>query len=202
MIYRFDAIRGTLEANGPLFCKLHPGSGPRHLSFHPNGRRVYVINELDSTLAALSFNPGKGSLQEIETVSTLPETFTGFSTTAEVEVHPDGRFVYGSNRGHDSIGVFRIDGDPGALVPVAFIATKGKTPRHFAIDPTGRYLFAANQDSDTIILFHIDKENGSLSETGTVVKISNLYVSYSCRSDNDPSDRTGKPLMFIPVKFF
>jgi 6-phosphogluconolactonase len=172
VIYRFDAVKGTLEANDPPFFKLHPGAGPRHLSFHPDGRRVYLINELDSSLTALSFDPAKGSLQEIGTVSTLPDSFTGFSTTAEVEVHPDGRYVYGSNRGHDSVTVFRIEESQGTAETISFISTEGKNPRHFAIDPTGGYLFAANQDSDSIVLFRIDRKSGGLTETGTVLQTS------------------------------
>ncbi len=169
MIYRFNAVNGTLEANDPPFFRARPGSGPRHLSFHPNGRLAYLINELDSSLTALSFDPGKGILRETDTVSTLPGSYKGFSTAAEVQVHPNGKFVYGSNRGHDSIAVFRIDDSRGAVEAAGFVPAGGKTPRYFAIDPTGRCLFAANQDSGNIVLFRIDAESGRLSETGTVL---------------------------------
>jgi 6-phosphogluconolactonase len=168
-IYRLDAARGVLTANDPPYCKFAPGAGPRHLSFHPNGRLVYQINELNSTLTSLGYDPGQGRLQEIETVSTLPPDFTGSSITAEVEVHPNGKFVYGSNRGHDSIAVFAIGEGKQALTPVEYVPTQGKTPRHFALDPTGKYLFAANQDSDNIVVFRIDQKTGKLSSAGTVL---------------------------------
>jgi 6-phosphogluconolactonase len=169
MIYRFNAVNGTLEPNDPPFFRVHPGSGPRHLSFHPNGRLAYLINELDSSLTALAFDPDTGILREINTVSTLPGSYTGFNTTAEVQVHPNGKFVYGSNRGDDSIAVFRSDDSRGTMKAVGFVPTAGKTPRYFAIDPTGRFLFAANQDSGNIVLFRIDAESGRLSKTGTVL---------------------------------
>jgi 6-phosphogluconolactonase len=170
MIYRFDAGKGTLKLNDPSFVKLLPGSGPRHLSFHPGGRLVYLINELDSTLTAFAYNPERGSLREIQTLSTLPLRFEGASITAEVEVHPDGKYVYGSNRGHDSIAVFAIQGKEGSLKPVEHVPTQGKTPRQFAIDPTGSFLFAANQNSDEIVLFRIDRKTGRLTSADTVLK--------------------------------
>ncbi len=173
MIYRFNGVNGTLTANDPAFAKLTPGAGPRHLSFHPNGRYVYVINELVSTLTAFAYDEDHGSLRELETISTLPMGFTGNNTTAEVEAHPDGDFVYGSNQGHDSIAVFAIKGEKGILEPVEYVSTQGKTPRQFAIDPTGDYLFAANQDSGEIVVFHIDRTTGTLSPTGKTLKVPN-----------------------------
>ena len=171
MIYRFDAANGTLRLNDPPFSKLPPGSGPRHLSFHPKGRLAYQINELNSTLTAFAYDPARGSMREIATSSTLPPGFAGVSTTAEVEVHPDGKYVYGSNRGHDSIAVFAIDGRKGKLKSVEHVSTKGKTPRQFAIDPTGDYLFAANQNSNEVVIFRIDRKTGRLSATGEVLQI-------------------------------
>jgi 6-phosphogluconolactonase len=173
MIYRFDIGKGTLSPNDPAFVKLNPGSGPRHLAFHPNGRFVYLINELSSTLTAFAYDSDRGSLREIETISTLPQTFSGANTTAEVAVHPDGTFIYGSNRGHDSIAVFAIKADKSIVEPVEYVSTKGKTPRNFAIDPTGDYLFAANQNSGEIVVFRIDRVKGKLAATGEILKVPN-----------------------------
>ena len=169
--FRFQPATGTLTSIGLMAETVHPS----FLVIHPNRRFLYAvneissINELDSSLTALSFDPGKGILKEIDTVSILPGSYKGFSTTAEVQVHPNGKFVYGSNRGHDSIAVFRIDDSRGTVEAAGFVPAGGKTPRYFAIDPTGRYLFAANQDSGNIVLFRVDAENGRLSETGTVL---------------------------------
>jgi 6-phosphogluconolactonase len=171
LIYRFDSAKGSLAANDPPFVKLSAGAGPRHISFHPNGRFVYQINELNSTLTAFAYDADGGSLREVETISTLPQGFSGNSTTAEVAVHPDGTFVYGSNRGHDSIAVFAIKGDKCILEPVEYVSTRGKTPRQFAIDPTGNYLFAANQNSGEIVVFRIDRTTGKLTATDGVLKV-------------------------------
>ena len=171
MIYRLDAATGKLEANDPPFAGLDPGSGPRHLAFHPNGRFVYQINELNSTITTFVYDPVLGTLRDSATLSTLPSGFKGASTTAEIEVHPNGKFLYASNRGHDSIAVFAVKGNGGRLEPIEFVPTKGKTPRQFAIDPTGNYLFAANQHSDEVILFRIDPTRGTLTATGAVLKI-------------------------------
>lgn len=169
MIYRFNSTTGVLEANDPPFAKLSPGSGPRHLSFHPNGRFAYGINELSSRITAFFYEREHGSLREIGSISTLPKDYVGFSTAAEIEMHPDGKFLYGSNRGHDSIAVVAV-GDGDMLNPVEHVSAQGKTPRQFAIDPTGNYLFAANQNSEEVILFRIDRGTGRLAFTGTVLK--------------------------------
>jgi 6-phosphogluconolactonase len=168
-VYRYDGARGTLVANDPPAAKVAPGAGPRHFAFHPNGRAAYVINELDSTVTAFRYDPEKGILTETQAVSTLPSGFTGKSWTAEVVVHPSGKFLYGSNRGHDSIAIFAIDAS-GKLTVVGHQPTQGKTPRNFAVDPTGRFLLAANQDSNTIVLFRIDRQRGRLEPTGDVVE--------------------------------
>jgi 6-phosphogluconolactonase len=173
MIYRFDLVKGTLKANDPAFIKLNPGSGPRHLFFNPNGQFVYGINELSSTLTAFAYDSDRGSLREIETISTLPGDFSGENIAAEIEVHAEGRFVYASNRGHDSIAVFAIKAGKSIVEPVEYVSTQGKTPRHFAIDPTGNYLFAANQNSGEVIVFRIDRETGKLTATGQILKIPN-----------------------------
>jgi 6-phosphogluconolactonase len=169
--YRFDADAGKLGAAAGAGAAAKPGAGPRHLDFHPDGRRAYVINELDSTLTALAYDPATGSMQPTGTASTLPAGHTGANSCADVHVAPSGRFVYGSNRGHDSIAVFAIDAAGGAPVPVQHQSTLGRTPRNFAIDPAGRFLIAANQDSDSLVVFAIDPSSGRLSPVGDPVDV-------------------------------
>jgi 6-phosphogluconolactonase len=171
LVYRLDTARGTLTPHERPWTQSRAGAGPRHLDFHPNGRWVYVINELDSTLDAFTFDQDTGALERLQSVSTLPEGFHGSNTTADVHVAPSGRFVYGSNRGHDSIAVFAVDGQTGQLSPVAHTSTQGRTPRNFAIDRTGTWLFAANQDSDTIVPFRIDPHRGTLEQAGAPVSV-------------------------------
>jgi 6-phosphogluconolactonase len=171
-VYRFDAAKGTLAPNDSPFAKVNPGAGPRHLAFHPNGKFAYVINEMQSTVTAFSYEPVSGVLHELQTISTLPKDFTGENTDAEVEVHPSGKFLYASNRGHDTIAVYAIDAHKGTLTQIADVPTQGKTPRNFAIDPTGSYLWAANQDSDSIVLFRINPNTGLLAPTGQVLEVS------------------------------
>jgi 6-phosphogluconolactonase len=170
MIYRFDAAHGTLSPGEPSAASVTPGAGPRHFAFHPNGRFAYVINEMGSTVTAFRYDARKGELTSIQTISTLPAGFTGSTTTAEVQVHPSGRFLYGSNRGHDSIAIFTIDPETGKLTAVGHQPTQGKTPRNFGIDPTGTYLIAANQDSDTLVVFRIDRDSGRLHQVGEPVE--------------------------------
>jgi 6-phosphogluconolactonase len=148
-----------------------PAAGPRHAAFHPGGRHFYVINELSSTVSAFSYDPATGALSELQTLSTLPAGYAGPSFTAEIAVRPDGKFLYGSNRGHDSIAIFAIDPASGRLTPAGHQSTLGKRPRNFAIDPTGAYLLAANQDSDTIAVFRIDKTSGGLTAVGAPVGV-------------------------------
>jgi 6-phosphogluconolactonase len=171
MVYRFDPRRGMLEPNKAPWIKMKPGAGPRHLAFHPGGKFSFLINELDSTLSALSYDGRKGTFKELQIVSTLPERFHGESTCADVQVSPSGAFVYGSNRGHDSIVIFKIDQRTGRLTYVGHEPTRGKTPRHFGIDPTGRFLIAANQDTDTIVTFRIEPKTGKLLPTGHVTEV-------------------------------
>ena len=170
-IYRFDVAKGSLAPNDPPFAQVKPGSGPRHLAFHTSGRFVYVLNELNSTLSVFSYDPRQGALKESQTLSTLPADFNGESSGAEVEVHPTGRFVYSSNRGHDSIAVFAVNRESGALTPVQYALTHGKEPRTFAIDPSGSYLLAANRQSDTVTVFTIDYNTGRLSPAGEPFRI-------------------------------
>ncbi len=173
LIYRLDPERGALPPHDPPQASFPPGSGPRHLAFHPSpgASYAYVINELASTLTACAWDGARGTLRPIQTVSTLPAGFTGRSHCADVHVAPSGRFVYGSNRGHDSIVIFAIDPATGALTYVGHEATGGRTPRNFAIDPAGAFLFAANQESDTIVTFRIDGETGRLAPTGQVTNV-------------------------------
>lgn len=173
LVYRFDAGRGTLKPNEPPAAKVKPGSGPRHFAFHPSGRFAYVINEMALTITAFRYDDASGTLSEVQTVSTLPEATehkNSFST-AEVQVHPSGKFVYGSNRGHDTIACFSVDSETGRLTPIGHASSGGKTPRNFGIDSTGRYLLAANQDSGNILVLAIDPSTGKLTSTGNEIKI-------------------------------
>lgn len=161
-VYRLDPEAATLERNSPAFARVSPGSGPRHLAFHPNGSVVYVINEMASTITVFRYQPEEGALLEIATESTLPEGFEGRNSTAEVVVEAGGKYLYGSNRGHDSIAVFSIDQESGKLAPVQHRSTEGRTPRNFCLSPDGRFLLAANQRSDNIVVFPIDADTGKL----------------------------------------
>ncbi len=168
---RFDPAASTLTPNEPPFARVAPGSGPRHVAFDPGGRYLYAINEMQSTIAAFAYDPDRGALSLFQTVSTLPEGFRGESTTAEIAVHPSGKFLYGSNRGHDTIAGFAIDPASGRLRPIAHTPTGGKTPRNFAIDPSGRFLLAANQDSGTVVVFRVDAGSGRLDPVGPQVEV-------------------------------
>jgi 6-phosphogluconolactonase len=165
-VYQFDPTRGALEAHDPPAATLAPGAGPRHFAFHPTGRWAYVISELQSTVTTFAYDGTRGRLTTAQTVSTLPADFTGASTTAEIVVHPSGRFAYGSNRGHDSLAVFAVSPDDGTLRPVEHVPTQGRTPRNFAVDPTGRTLWVANQGTDNLVLFRVDPDTGRLTPTG------------------------------------
>jgi 6-phosphogluconolactonase len=171
LVYRFDPTRGTLAPNDPPFATVKPGSGPRHFAFHPQGRFAYVINEMGNTVTAFAYNGASGTLEELQTISTLPKGFSGQNDTAEVQVHPSGKFLYGSNRGHDSIAVFAIDGNKGTLQMVQIQSTQGKCPRNFGIDPSGKYLLAANEKSAKVVVFRIDSQTGRLSPTGKNVEV-------------------------------
>ncbi|MEX0762428.1 MAG: lactonase family protein [Dehalococcoidia bacterium] len=171
MIYQLDLTQGKLRPNDEPWTEVTAGAGPRHFDFHPNGRYAYVINELDSTMSALRYDNRKGALEVMQTESTLPADFSGRSHCADVHVSPSGRFVYGSNRGHDSIVIFAIDEGTGRLTYVGHEPTQGETPRNFLIDPTGTFLLAANQNSGNIVTFRIDPQNGTLSPTGHVAGV-------------------------------
>jgi 6-phosphogluconolactonase len=169
LIYRLDAEKGTLTPHEPPFAKLPPGSGPRHLALHPRGF-AYVINELLNTVTVFKHDSAAGTLTEIETVPTLPEGFSGKSSTAEVFIHPNGKYLYGSNRGHDSIVSYQI-ADDGRLTLIEHTPSQGKSPRSFALDPTGKFLLAAHQDTDNIVVFRIDAATGKLTPTGHNAKV-------------------------------
>ena len=170
MTYRFDSQRGMLEPHAAPWIKMKPGAGPRHLAFHPGGRFAYLVNELDSTVAALSYDAA-GAFGHLQTVATIPDGVDVASTCADIQMSPSGTFVYTSNRGHDSIVVHRIDPRAGTLGYVSHASTLGRTPRSFGIEPGGRFLVAANQDSDTIVSFRIDPDSGELTPTGHVARV-------------------------------
>ncbi|MGZ4816960.1 MAG: lactonase family protein [Terriglobales bacterium] len=171
LVYKFDATKGSLAANDPPFAKLDAGAGPRHFALHPSGKFAYVVTEMHSSVTAFSADLSAGTFHPIQTISTLPKGFTGRNDDAEIEVHPSGKFLYASNRGHDTIAVFAIDRKKGTLTPVEDTPTQGKEPRHFAIDPTGAYLFAENQKSDNIVVFRIDRKTGRLTPAGQTLEV-------------------------------
>ena len=169
LVYRFDASRGAISAAPSPATALRTGSGPRHFALHPSRPWLFTINELSATITTFSWDPASGALAEKGSVPTRPAGVTG-GTTAEIAVHPNGRFVYGSNRGHDSVAVFSVGGD-GALTLVEHESTRGETPRNFALDATGRWLIAANQRSNTLAVFSIDQKTGALSPVGSLVSV-------------------------------
>jgi 6-phosphogluconolactonase len=165
-IYRFDPEKGILTPHNPPAASTAPGAGPRHLAFHPSGRFAYVINELDSTVTAFRYDATAGTLREIQTVTTVPSGFSGENYPAEVLAHPSGRFLYGSNRGHDSIVMYTIDPESGKLTLGGHVSSGGKGPRNFNTDPSGRWMIVGNQSSNNVIVLRIDTERGTLAPTG------------------------------------
>ena len=163
--------KGTIEKNSPSFKKVKPGAGPRHFAFHPNGKYAYVINELDCTVTAFAYQPASGTLTDIQTITTLPNGFDGSNSCAEVCVHPSGKFLYGSNRGHDSIVVYKIDSAKGTLTFVEHETADIKTPRNFNIDPTGKFCLVANQGSNSVVVFRINQKTGALKPTEHKISI-------------------------------
>ncbi|MDA0746326.1 MAG: lactonase family protein [bacterium] len=166
--YEMDLEAGKLTSVEP--AKAQAGCGPRHFDFHPNGRFAYLINELNSTTIVYAYDSSNGSMREIQTISTVPEGYTETNYCADIHVAPSGRFVYGSNRGHDSIVIFKVDEETGKLTTVGYEPTQGEYPRNFGIDPTGQFLLAANQNSDSIVVFRADSDSGTLTPTGQVVE--------------------------------
>lgn len=174
-VYQFNEKDGSLKPNDPPSTTLAPGSGPRHVKFHPNGRWVYVINEIASTVTAFNWNSTNGTLAEFQTVTTLPADFKGTSTCAEIEVHPNGKFLYGSNRGHDSLAVFAVDEKTGKLTLIEHVPSGGKTPRNFAFDPTGKWILCTNHGSNNAVVFSVDENTGRLTQTGQPVPVPNPF---------------------------
>jgi YVTN family beta-propeller protein len=170
-VYRLDTARGKLVPGTSPDVASRAGAAPRHADFHPTRPYVYVINELDSTIGVYQFDGDRGALTPIQVHTTLPSSYTGNNTGAEIAVPPSGRFVYGSNRGHDSIAIFAIDQSTGLLTSVGWEPTQGRTPRFFGLDPSGTHLYAANQNSDTVVVFRIDQTTGKLTPTGETVKV-------------------------------
>ena len=168
-LYRLDTAHGKLIPAVPPHVVTRAGAAPRHVDVHPTRPFAYVINELDSTMSVFTYDGASGALRETQTVSTLPIDFSGKNSCAEVQVAPSGRFLYGSNRGHDSI--FAIDDQTGLLTSVGWEPTHGRTPRFFGLDPSGTQLYAANQGSDTIVIFDVNQATGRLTPTGETVKV-------------------------------
>lgn len=171
LIYHFDRQRGRLLENDPPFAPAAPGAGPRHIVFHPNGAFVYVIDEMGSTVMVFRYDGDRGALAKLQTISTLPGDFQGTNTAADIHVSPDGRFLYGSNRGHDSLAIFSIQSSTGRLTSVGYESTQGQIPRNFSIEPDGDFLLAANQNSDSIVVFRRNKHTGTLKATGETLQI-------------------------------
>jgi 6-phosphogluconolactonase len=170
LIYKLDPAKGTLAPNNPAFAATPAGGGPRHFAFHPSGRFAYNCNEITSSVTAHTYDAAKGALTEIQTISTLPEPTQG-NSTAEIQVHPSGKFVYCSNRGHDSLAIFTVDEKTGKLTAAGHQKTLGRTPRNFGIDPTGDYIIACNQNTDNVAVFKVDQSTGKLTQAGELVSI-------------------------------
>jgi 6-phosphogluconolactonase len=163
MIYAIDGEHGQLTPAEQPWVDAEPGSGPRHFAFHPDRRHAYLIQEMGSMITLFDYEEARGSLKPVQTISTLPQDYTGDSTCADIHVHPSGRFLYGSNRGHDSIAIFEIDEENGRLTALGHESTRGKTPRNFVLDAVGHFLYAANQDTHTVETFSIDQTTGLLT---------------------------------------
>ena len=169
--YKFDSANGTLTPTDPPTVKFDPGAGPRHLVFGPKAKFAYVIAEMSNTITVFSFDQRRGVLLPRQRISTLPKDFTGGSDASEIRMAPSGKFLYASNRRHDSIAVFAVDSQKGTLTPVEYAPTQGKIPRSFDIDPSGNFLLAANQKSDNIVVFRIDQSTGRLTPTGQTLNV-------------------------------
>jgi len=171
MVYDFDKNTGTLTHNPDLTVSVKPGSGPRHMVFHPSGRFAYLVTEMGAEVLVMDYDPASSRFTQKQYISTLPEGYEGFKSGAAIRISPDGKFLYASNRGHDSIAIFKIDQATGELTLVSHSSTYGQMPRDFALDPTGKFLIAANQNSDNVVSFSVNPETGELS------KIDELNIS-------------------------
>ena len=170
LTYPIDASKGMATTPSTV-AKIEPGSGPRHMAFAPKGKFAYLVSEMAATVTAFTYDPAKGSLKQLQTISMLPKDFTGAKGAAEIAIDPNGKFLYATNRGHDSLAVFAIDGKKGTLTSVDTVPTQGKNPRHFAIDPSGKFLLAENQDTTNVVEFRIDGKTGKLTPTGDKLDI-------------------------------
>ncbi len=170
-IYRLDSENAKLEPANPPFASLEPGAGPRHFVFSPDGHHGYCVNELDNTLAVFDWDSENGTLTPIQTITTLPKNFDGENTTAAIKVHPSGRFVIASNRGHDSLAVFKRDPNTGKLETVDVVSSGGVQPRDFSISPDGKWLLSAHQSSNSVVVFKLDPASGSLTPTGDALSL-------------------------------
>jgi 6-phosphogluconolactonase len=170
-IYRLNPNTGALTSNDPPFASVAPGSGPRHTTFDPRGRYVYAINQTANSIVRFGWDSDRGALTQFETVSTLPEGFKGENTGAEILMHPNGKFLYATNRGNNSVAVFSVQTDTGRLTPIQHISTQGKTPRNAEVDPTGKWLLVSNQDSNNAVVFRIDQSTGRLTKNGDPVPV-------------------------------
>lgn len=169
--YKIDHNAKTVSKTSQEAATFASGAGPRHMDFHPTKNIAYVINELNSTVTVFSYNPSNGALTELQTISTLPTGFSGNNSTADIHVHPNGKFLYGSNRGHNSIVSFSIDDSTGEISPLAYTPVEGEIPRNFALTPDGNFLYAANQNSRSITSFSLNAETGLLTFTGNTLAI-------------------------------
>jgi 6-phosphogluconolactonase (cycloisomerase 2 family) len=168
-IFRFDAGTGKLSPAETAWLQRRSGSAPRHVAFLPSAKYAYIVDELDSTVTSYRYDAGRGYLEPFQIIPSIPDTYVGDNTGAEIAVAPSGKFVYASNRGHDSIGIFAVDQGNGRLSPVGWESSQGEGPRFFALDPAGKLLYAANENSDTIVTFRVNQDTGKLSATGQVV---------------------------------
>jgi 6-phosphogluconolactonase len=171
LVYRFDPAKGTLTPNATPHATVAPGSGPRHFAFHPDEKHAYVINEMASSITSFEFEPSKATFAVIQTITTRGQGGKPGNSTAEILVHPSGKFVYGSNRGDNTLAIYSVEPTSGRLTLVGHQSTEGKTPRNFGIDPTGRFLIAANQDSNNLVVFRIDSQTGLLKQVGDPVSV-------------------------------
>lgn len=171
VVYRIDHATGRLIEQPDLTVRAEPGDGPRHFSFHPTAAYAYAVNELGSSVSAYDYEAATGELTVKQRISALPEGWSGDSTCADIHASPDGRFVYASNRGHNSIAAFAVESGTGRLTPVGHSSTRGEIPRNFLITPEGRFLLAANQNSDTIVTFRVDADSGGLEFSGHVAAV-------------------------------
>ena len=180
LVYRLDTVTGKLTAQTITTATgteehsaahATPGEGPRHIAFYPTNRYAYVINELAATIDAFAWDAPSGTFQRLQTISTLPAGYADRRSCAEIVVHPSGRFVYGSNRGHDSVAIFAVNEGTGILTALSHQSTGGKEPRSIALDPSGAFLLAANQHTDTIVTFRVDPSSGQLTPTGQIAQV-------------------------------